>query len=149
MNEYAVLEQKFSRIACLNEAAAMLSWDASAMMPEGGAEARAEQLATLAGLAHEFLSAPEIGEALEAARPETDWQEANVALMREAHIRATALPRDLVEASVRAGRACESIWRQARSENDFAAVRGALTEVVALTREFSRHPRREAGPDAL
>ena len=135
MNEYAALEQKFARIACLNEAAAMLGWDASAMMPAGGAEARAEQLATLAGLAHEFLSAPEIGEALAAARPETDWQEANVGLMREAHIRATALPRDLVEASVRAGRACETIWRQARQDGKFAAVREALAEVVALTRE--------------
>ena len=135
MNDYAALEQKFSRIACLNEAAAMLSWDAAAMMPEGGAEARGEQLATLAGLAHEFLAAPEIAENLAAARPETDWQEANVALMREAHIRATALPRDLVEASVRAGRACENIWRQARPENDFPAVRAALTEVVNLTRE--------------
>jgi carboxypeptidase Taq len=134
-NEYAALEQKFARIACLNEASAMLSWDASAMMPEGGAEARGEQLATLAGLAHEFLSAPDVGEALAAAKPETDWQEANVALMREAHIRATALPRDLVEASVRAGRACESIWRQARKDGDFAAVRAALGEVVALTRE--------------
>jgi carboxypeptidase Taq len=134
-NAYATLEQKFARIACLDEAAAMLGWDASAMMPEGGAEARGEQLATLAGLSHEFLSAPDIGEALALAEPETDWQTANVALMREAHIRATALPRDLVEASVRAGRACESIWRQARPESDFAAVKDSLAEVVALTRE--------------
>jgi carboxypeptidase Taq len=135
MNDYAALEQKFARIACLNEAASMLSWDAAAMMPDGGAEARAEQLATLAGLAHEFLSAPDIAETLAAARPETDWQEANVALMREAHIRATALPRDLVEASVRAGRACETLWRQARQEGNFRAVQAALTEVVNLTRE--------------
>ena len=135
MNEYAALEQKFARIAVLNEAAAMLGWDAAAMMPEGGAEARGEQLATLAGLAHEFLSSPEIAEALAAAQPETDWQDANMALMREAHIRATALPRDLVEASVRAGRACETSWRQARRDSDFAAVRGALGEVISLTRE--------------
>lgn len=135
MNDYAALEQKFVRIACLNEAASMLSWDAAAMMPDGGAEARGEQLATLAGLAHDFLSAPELGENLETARPETDWQQANVALMREAHIRATALPRDLVEASVRAGRACEGLWRQARQEGNFAAVQGALAEVIRLTRE--------------
>jgi len=132
---YARLEQKFARIAVLNEASAMLGWDASAMMPDGGAEARGEQLATLAGLAHEFLSAPDIAEELEAAQPQTDWQEANAALMRDAHIRATALPRDLVEASVRAGRACETIWRQARADSDFSAVRAAFAEVVSLTRE--------------
>lgn len=52
-NAYERLEQKFARIAVLNEAFEMLSWDAEAMMPDGGAEARGEQLATLAGLAHE------------------------------------------------------------------------------------------------
>ena len=58
-----------------------------------------------------------------------------MALMRDAHIRATALPRDLVEASVRAGRACETIWRQARKDGDFPVVQAALAEVVSLTRE--------------
>ncbi|MDR3505283.1 MAG: carboxypeptidase M32 [Acidocella sp.] len=135
---YERLEQKFARIAVLNEASAMLGWDAAAMMPDGGAEARGEQLATLAGLAHEFLSAPEIGEDLAAAAPGTDWQEANVGLMREAYIRATALQRDLVEASVRAGRACETIWRAARKESDFSAVQTALSEVVSLTRESAQ-----------
>jgi len=137
-NAYERLEQKFARIAVLNEASAMLGWDAAAMMPDGGAEARGEQLATLAGLAHESLSSPDIGEDLEAATPETDWQEANVGLMREAYIRATALPRDLVEASVRAGRACETIWRAARKESDFAAVQAALSEVISLTRESAQ-----------
>ncbi len=135
---YERLEQRFARIAVLNEASAMLGWGAAAMMPDGGAEARGEQLATLAGLAHEFLSAPEIGEDLAAATPETDWQEANTGLMRESYIRATALPRDLVEASVRAGRACETIWRAARKESDFSAVQTALTEVVSLTRESAQ-----------
>jgi carboxypeptidase Taq len=138
MTAYARLRQKFARIACLNEASAMLGWDAAAMMPAGGAEARGEQLATLAGLSHEFLSAPEIAEDIAAAQPETDWDEANLLLMREAHIRATALPRDLVEAGVRAGRACETIWRVARQENDFAAVREALGEVISLTRESAK-----------
>ena len=132
---YERLAQSFSRIACLNEAAAMLSWDASAMMPPGGAEARGEQLATLAGLAHECLSSPELGEDLAIAQAAGDWEEANLTLMREAHIRATALPRDLVEASVRAGRTCESLWRAARKTSDFKAVEAALAEVVALTRE--------------
>ncbi|WP_297443595.1 carboxypeptidase M32 [Acidocella sp.] len=132
---YERLTQSFSRIACLNEAAAMLSWDASAMMPPGGAEARGEQLATLAGLAHEFLASPELGEDLAAAQPQGDWEDTNLALMRDAHIRATALPRDLIEASVRAGRTCESLWREARKTSDFKAVEAALAEVVALTRE--------------
>jgi len=135
MTAYTDLTRKFARIACLDEASAMLNWDADTVMPEGGAEARGEQLATLAGLSHELLCAPEIGTLLAAAEGQGEWQGANLALMRDAHIRATALPGDLVEANVIAGRACEAIWRQARRDNDFAAVRDALAEVVRLTRE--------------
>ena len=134
MSAYEALKSAFNRIACLDEASAMLGWDAAAMMPEGGAAARGEQLAVLAGLSHEFLCAPEIGEQLEAAREE-GWDGKNLALMREAHLRATALPGALVQAQVRAGRACETIWRAARKASDFEAVRPALEEVVKLTRE--------------
>ncbi len=135
MSAYEALKSSFHRIACLDEASAMLGWDAAAMMPDGGAEARGEQLAVLAGLSHEFLCAPEIGENLAQAGTQNGWDGKNLALMKEAHLRATALPRDLVEAQVRAGRACETIWRAARKDSDFAAVREALAEVVKLTRE--------------
>ena len=68
---YENLKSRFGRIAALNEAAAMLHWDASAMMPSGGGAARGEQLATLAGLAHELLTAPEVAEELAAAHGAT------------------------------------------------------------------------------
>ncbi|MBU6419651.1 MAG: carboxypeptidase M32 [Proteobacteria bacterium] len=135
MSAYEALKESFHRIACLDEAGAMLSWDASAMMPEGGADARGEQMAVLAGLSHEFLCAPEMGEKLTQAHTEAGWDSENLTLMKEAHLRATALPRDLVEAQVRAARACETIWRAARRNSDFDAVRDVLAEVVRLTRE--------------
>ncbi|MDE1906169.1 MAG: carboxypeptidase M32 [Rhodospirillales bacterium] len=138
MSAYEALKASFHRIACLDEASAMLSWDAAAVMPDGGAEARGEQMAVLAGLSHEFLCAQEIGENLAKAEAPEGWDKQNLKLMQEAHLRATALPRDLVEAQVRAGRTCETIWRAARKANDFAAVREALAEVVKLTREGAK-----------
>ncbi len=139
MTPIARLEQAFARIATLDEAAAMLGWDAAAMMPPGGAQARGEQMATLAGLSHELLSAPALADDLAAATPPADpWARQNLALMREAHTRATALPRDLVEASSRANSACETIWRTARTEADFASVRPALAEVFNLTRQSAQ-----------
>src|ERR1700710_6757 len=53
---YARLTDRFARIATLNEASSMLGWDAAAMMPPGGGAARGEQLAVLAGLAHQQLT---------------------------------------------------------------------------------------------
>jgi carboxypeptidase Taq len=133
---YTRLKQGFARIAAVNEAAAVLNWDAAAMMPAGGAEARGEQMATLAGLSHEMLVDQAIGDDLAAvAEPDDEWEAANLDLMREAHLRATAIPRDLVEASSRANSVCETIWRVARPSSDFAMVRDALAEVVRLTRE--------------
>ena len=136
MNEaYVRLKDRFARIATVNEAAAMLGWDASAMMPPGGGAARGEQLAVLAGVAHGMLVAPEAAEDLAAAVAEGAWDARNLALMRRAHRRATALPAALVEATARANSACEKVWREARPRADFAAVRPLLETVVALQRE--------------
>jgi carboxypeptidase Taq len=136
MSAYDRLTATFARIATLNEAASVLGWDAAAMMPDGGAQARGEQMAILAGLSHELLTAPKLAEEFAAAEsPNDDWNAANLALMREAHKRATALPGDLVEAVSRASSKCETIWRTARPASDFAAVREALAEVVNLTRQ--------------
>ena len=132
---YARLKDRFARIATIHEASAMLGWDASAMMPPGGGAARGEQLAVLAGVAHGMLVAPEVAEDLAAATAEGAWDEANLALMRRAHLRATALPPALVEATARANSACEKVWREARPRADFAAVRPWLEEVVSLQRE--------------
>jgi carboxypeptidase Taq len=137
MNAYETLEAKFRRIGAIQEAAAMLHWDAAAMMPSGGAEARAEQLATLKVLAHEALTAPAIGDLLDAADalPGLDeWQRANLREMRRRWLHATAVPGDLVEALSRACSACEHEWRRARPENDFAGILPKLHAVLDLVR---------------
>ncbi len=132
---YDRLKARFARIALLGQAQAMLHWDAAAVMPSGGAEARGEQLATLSGLSHELLTVPEVAGDLAEAGADGAWESANLALMREAHARATALPTALVEATSRANAACEQRWRTARAQADFSVVAPALKEVVRLQRE--------------
>jgi carboxypeptidase Taq len=133
---YARLEARFARIATIGEAAAMLGWDAAAVMPPGGAAARGDQLAVLAGVAHGLLVSPEVADDLAAAdEPADPWQAANLRLMRREHARATALPASLVEAEARANSACEKVWREARARADFALVAPHLSEVLALVRE--------------
>jgi carboxypeptidase Taq len=139
MTAYDRLAARFARIATIDEAAAMLGWDAATMMPAGGAPARGDQLAVLAGLAHGLLVEPEVaGDLAEAAAAGDDpdpWRAANLALMRHAHRRATAVPADLVEAEARANSACEKVWREARQRSDFALVRPWLNEVLNLVRQ--------------
>ncbi len=133
---YARLHDRFARLATLGEASSMLGWDAAAMMPPGGAAARGEQLAVLAGLAHGQLTATAMADDLACAEAPADaWQAANLRLMRHAHTRATAVPPDLVEAAARANAACETVWREARRTVSFALVAPHLAEVVRLTRQ--------------
>ncbi len=138
MSPYDRLTDRFARIATLGEASAVLSWDASAMMPAGGGKARGDQLAVLAGMEHAMLTETAVGDdlaAAEQAAPGRDWEAANLHLMRHAYVRATALPADLVEAQARAHSTCEQVWREARARSDFASVSPYLAEVVSLTRQ--------------
>lgn len=135
---YARLVARVTRIATIGEAAGMLGWDAAAMMPPGGAPARGDQMAVLAGLAHQLATEPQVEHDLaeaETTPPADPWHAANLRLMRHAHTRATALPQDLVEAQARANSACEKTWREARRTSDFALVQPHLAEVIRLVRE--------------
>jgi len=135
---YADLETRFRRIAVLGGAEAVLHWDAAAMMPPGGAPARAEQLAELAVLRHDLLVAPPVGELLGEAAADAggldDWQRANLREMERRWRHAAAVPADLVAARSRAGSACENRWREARAANDFDGLRPLLEDVVRLAR---------------
>ena len=98
MAAYQELERRFHRCGTLEEAAAMLHWDAAALMPPGGADARAEQLATLRVMGHEMLTDPALADLLAAAAGEDldAWQRANLREMRRAWLHATAVPGELV-----------------------------------------------------
>ena len=132
---YGALERRFQRIADLNAAARTVRWFSLTYGPPGGEAARGHQLATLGGLAHELLTAPECAEALAAARADEPWQAANLREMRRQHDSAAALPAALVEAKARAVSRAQGVWHAARPEGDFTAFLPALREVVALVRE--------------
>jgi carboxypeptidase Taq len=132
---YQRLAARFRLIATIGECASMLGWDAAAVMPPGGGAARGDQLAVLAVLRHQHLTAPEIEADLAAAETADPWEAADLRLMRHEYTRARALPADLVEARAKANSHCEKVWRVARREADFGMVQPHLAEVLRLTRE--------------
>ena len=132
---YEKLERRFARIADLNAASRTVRWFSLTYGPPGGETSRGHQLATLGGLAHELLVAPECAEALAAAVANEPWQAANLREMRRIHASATAVPSELVEAKARAVSRAQAVWQQARPQGDFAAFLPALCEVVERIRE--------------
>jgi carboxypeptidase Taq len=141
MTAYRQLEARFRRIGSLEQAISVLHWDAAAMMPSGGAAMRTEQLATLRGLVHEQLTAPDLAELADRAGGEHNaldpWQAANLREMRRRLEHAAALPGDLVEAVSRACSECETVWRTARAAGDFAMVQPGFERVLRLKREIA------------
>ncbi len=136
---YADLEQRFHRWTALKDGRAVLEWDQAAMMPEGGAEARAEQMAALDVVCHGILADPATGDLLdraaEAAGELDPWQRANLAEMRRLWVHATALEPALVEALTKSIGRAETVWRKARPAADFALALPALAELLGLVRE--------------
>jgi len=136
---YSRLEGRFAKLSHLDQASGFLHWDMSAVMPDGGAESRGEQLATMASLSHDLLVAPEVEDWLKAAEDEKleDWQSANLHEMRRDWLHASAVPGPLVEKISRAGSACEMVWRKARPAADFKLVVEPLSKLLDLTREVA------------
>jgi carboxypeptidase Taq len=138
MEAYRTLEARFARLNAVEDAVGILQWDAETMMPEGAADARADQLATLKGMAHDWLTSSLTGDLLdEAASSEddlSDEQRANLREMRRIYLHAAAVPQDLVEANSRAVSRAEIAWREARRDSDFQKLLPHLAEVLRLQR---------------
>ncbi|HVG82763.1 MAG TPA: carboxypeptidase M32 [Methylomirabilota bacterium] len=150
VSAYRSLESRFRRLAAIEGASSMLWWDQAAMMPSGGAEARAEQLAELKLVRHEMLTDPVTGDLIDSALTERldEWQRANLFEMRRRWLNATALEPRLVETWSRATSDGEMAWRTGRAKSDFAMARAALERIVALAREIGQAKGAALGLDA-
>jgi carboxypeptidase Taq len=138
------LEKLRGRLAELDDLSALnmlASWDQLVMMPGEGAPSRANQLSTLARLAHERATADEIdgwladleggdlgdlgeldGDVVRIAR--RDWQ------------RARQVPAELAAEMSQAHAEGQQSWRLARASDDFAAFAPALERNVQLARAY-------------
>ena len=72
MSSYIELETRYRRLAAIGEATGMLHWDAAVMMPTGGADARAEQIAALVSLRHELQCRTDMADLFAAAAEDVD-----------------------------------------------------------------------------
>ena len=135
---YAELRRRLGEVDDLRKAAWLLHWDLETMMPPAGADVRAEQLGTLAGIAHERFTADDLGELLEELRGYEDAldyesDEASVIRMtRRDYERARRVPAELRADMVRAGAHGNQAWRRARESNDYALFRPALERNLEL-----------------
>ncbi len=151
MKTLATLEPLTTRlleIRRIQSAAAVLSWDQETYMPAGGGAARAEQIATLEGLAHQRLVSAELETLLtEWIDPATgqaaeSWDEPSRSLLRETwrdFSLAKKLPSDFV---IRLSRECslaQQAWVTAREESRFSKFLPSLKTILGLKRDEAQY----------
>jgi carboxypeptidase Taq len=134
---YDQLTRSFTRLHHLDHLQAMAYWDQAAMMPRGGAEARAGALAEVAALMHQVRTDPALASALARAadEPLSEHQRANLREIDREWRTANALPESLVQRSQLATSRCEHAWRSQRPANDWAGFLVNFKAVVAVARE--------------
>jgi carboxypeptidase Taq len=138
------LRERVGQIHDLGRAGALLAWDERTMMPKGGAEARAETLATLARVRHEMFIDDEIGRLIERSRSEVE--EAAPGESIDADLtrvvardwdKARRVPSDLRAELARASSIAENAWLEAKARSDFSMLLPHLEKNVELTRRFA------------
>ncbi len=140
--ELAELKQRLHEVHDLDAARSVLGWDQMVMMPPGGADERAEHLATLTRLSHELFTRDEVGSLLDALTP---WEEAQgpddidaaiVRVTRRDWEKQRRVPAALAAEMTRHGSQGMEIWARARAANDFASFRPSLERTLELKHEY-------------
>ena len=131
-----------AEVADLNAVQALLGWDQQTYMPQGGGEARGNQLATIGKISHEKFTSDEIGKLLGDLESEFDGADPDsddvrlLQVTRHDYDQATRVPSDFVaEFAVVTSRAFEA-WVEARSKSDFSIFQPHLEKIVELNQRY-------------
>jgi len=140
--DFDELLRRLGEVSDLRRAGYLLGWDQETKMPPLGAPARAEQLATLARLAHDRATAPELGELLEklseleeGSEPES-FEASVIRVARRDFEKQRRVPSALRAEMTRAGSLGYVSWLEAREAGDYEMFRPHLERRLDLAREY-------------
>jgi carboxypeptidase Taq len=139
------LKQRLMDVGDLQSIDALLNWDQSTYMPDGGADARARQSALVSRLAHQHLTDPVVGKLLDDLRaygeslPYDSDDAALLRVARRAFDNAVRLPTSFVAEMAEHIALTYTAWTQARPANDFARLRPMLEKTLDLSRQYAEY----------
>jgi len=138
---YTELKEQMNKIAVLESTEGVLAWDLEANLPPKAIDHRAEQLAQLTSLQHDWFTNPRVGELIATVEssslvmdPESE-QAVNVREWRRLFDRETKLPTTLVEEFTRVTSKANQVWAEARKKRDFSIFQPHLESIVGLSRQ--------------
>jgi carboxypeptidase Taq len=136
------LLRRLGEISDVERAEFMLTWDQETKMPPRGAPVRAEQLSTLARIAHDLSTSPELGSLLDDLREFEDgferesFEASVIRVARRDYEKKKRVPSELRAQMTRAASLGYTAWLEARETGDFETFRPHLERRLALTNEY-------------
>jgi carboxypeptidase Taq len=149
---YTKLMERVKDVNRLHSVEQLLDWDHETYMPPSGVPARAEQLALIAGIAHERLVCDETRSLLEEASASDDDHVAqtNLRETRRTFERQARIPTALVKEIAHTTTLARDAWVKAREQSDFSLFAPLLGKVIELKKQVAEHIGYETEPyDAL
>ena len=149
MSNYSKYQEILRKIADVQYASAVLNWDQETYMPSKGAEYRAQQLSTLAGIAHELSTTKELGDLLELLKNDDSLGEKEKRNIKESlkkYIDNKKYSTEFVQQLSKTISEAFQAWQKAKAENNFLLYAPYLEKLVKLKRDeccilgFESHP---------
>ncbi len=144
MNQhYQNLVQKLEEITHLSGVMSTLGWDQEVMMPAGAGEARAKQIAALAGVIHERMTDPALGECLNELKEKdfdalSEPERCNIREALHSYELETKVSKRLVQELAELSSRGHGIWVMARQENKFSDFAPVLKRFLELKQEWAQ-----------
>lgn len=139
----ADLKERLWEVSDLEGANAVLGWDQSTYMPNGGAKARGRQMATLMRLAQEKFTDSALGhllDDLQAYAASLPFDHDDAALIRATqrrYERDTQVPPAFIASLYEHASQTYQVWAEARPANDFKRVQPYLEKTLDLSRQMA------------
>jgi len=137
------LKKLWEEIADFKATSALLEWDQLVNMPEGAAQDRGEQIATIEKIAHDKLTSDEIGRLLDDLKIMLDQNDADsddariIKVAKRHYDKAIKVPAAFVSEFARASTIGQSVWEKAKLESSFETFRPCLEQLVELRRQYA------------
>ncbi|MDG1935879.1 MAG: carboxypeptidase M32 [Paracoccaceae bacterium] len=134
MTEFENLMAYNKDTVAIGKIAGRLGWDQATMMPKGALVDRIEEFSALEKIMHYRKSSNELNDLLDEIQIDKldQLKQRQVHLIRRSFNRTRKIPQDLAIALARLTPKSHTVWEQARHDDDFAAFKPLLAQVIAL-----------------
>jgi carboxypeptidase Taq len=142
MKNYLLLEKELEQIAQITNVINILYWDIAVNIPARSIDSRTDEIVLLSSMVHSKLKSNKLTELVEASFENIHlldiWQSANLREIQKQITEATCINDDLMKIYTNASTKCELVWREARKNNDYLALKPHLQVVLNCVQQMAQ-----------